>query len=50
MIVYNLNVFCVRACPAEAYSKLIVHADTVLAITIAFKSFQSVTRWNAYVP
>ena len=49
MIVDNLNVFRVRARPAEAHPELIVHADAVLPSTVAFQGFQPVTRWDAQV-
>jgi hypothetical protein len=46
MVVDDLNIFYVRACPAKAYSKLIVHSNAVLASSITFEGFQPVTRWN----
>jgi hypothetical protein len=49
MIVYDLNVFRICARPAEAYSELIVHTDTILPRAVTFEGFQSVTRWNAQV-
>jgi hypothetical protein len=49
MIIYNFYVFGVRARPAEAHSKLIVHTDAVLITTVTFKSFQPVARRNTQV-
>jgi len=46
MIVYNFDVFCIRTRPAETNSELIVYTNAVLVTAIAFKRFQSVTRWN----
>lgn len=49
VIIYDLNVFRVRASPAEARPELIVYADAVLPGTVAFQGFQSIARWDAEV-
>jgi hypothetical protein len=49
MGVYDFDVFsaCVR--PAETYTELIVHADTVLAKTIALQRLQPIARRHAQI-
>jgi hypothetical protein len=49
MIITNFNVKSVSVLPAEAYSPLVVYADTVLAFAFSFQLFEPVTRGNAQI-
>src|SRR5689334_13743179 len=49
MIVYDLNVLRVCACPTEAHPELSVDADTILPSTIVLQGFQPVPWWDAQI-
>jgi hypothetical protein len=42
MVIDNLNVICVSACPTETNPPLVVDSDAVLAGSIASKRFQAI--------
>jgi len=43
MIIDDLDVFRICAGPPETHAKLIVYADAVLAVAVAFQCFQTVS-------
>ena len=49
MVVHDLDIVspCVR--PMEAKAELIVNTNAVLAYTVPFQGFQSITRWNSQI-
>src|SRR3569833_1378431 len=47
MIVDDFHVFRIGARPAETDAELVVDPDAVLAVTVAFQFFQTVSGWNA---
>jgi hypothetical protein len=49
VIVGDFNFMCVTIQPPEADSKLVIDANAVLPFSIAFKRFESITRWNAQI-
>ncbi len=46
MIIYDLDVEYIPVLPAKAYPPLIVDADAVLPLAVAFQGLQPVSRWN----
>jgi len=50
MIVNNLHVECVTVSPNETDAVLIVDADTVLALPIAFQSFETIAWKDCQIP
>lgn len=49
MIIHDLDVFSTRVRPMEAEAELIVNTNAVLAYTVPFQGFQSITRWNSQI-
>ena len=49
MIICNLDIISVSGLPFEAYSPLIIDADTVLTGPIPSQLFQMISRWDAQV-
>ena len=49
MIIHDLEVFSTRVRPMEAEAELIVNTNAVLAYTVPFQGFQSITRWNSQI-
>ena len=47
MVVDYLDVFRAGVCPAKTQAELIVHANTILAGTVALQGFQAIARWRA---
>ena len=47
MVIDDLDVFRAGVCPAKTQAELIVHANTVLAGTVALQDFQAITRRRA---
>jgi hypothetical protein len=46
VIIGNFDIICVGGFPSETYPPLIVAANAMLSLTVAFQSFQSVSGWN----
>jgi len=44
MIIYDLNIVSIAIAPHKADTPLIVDANTVLPVSVAFERFQSITR------
>jgi len=44
VIINNCNVSRASVCPLKANSKLIIDADAILTLPIAFEQFKTVTR------
>ena len=46
MVVNNFNLINAIFSPLKTYTPLIIDANAVLSLTVAFESFQPVRRWN----
>jgi len=49
MVVNDCDFKRIASSPAEADAPLIVDPDAMLALSVAFQSFESVSRWDAKV-
>ncbi len=49
MVVHDLDIFGIGACPAKADAELVVHADAPLARAITLQVFKPVRRWCAQI-
>jgi hypothetical protein len=49
MIIHDLNVLGASACPTEADTKFVVDPNAILARSIAFERFQSISRRYAQI-
>ena len=46
MIIHNFNVFWPICSPGKANTILFINADTILPLTITFKTLKAVARWK----
>jgi hypothetical protein len=44
VVIHNFNLIGVSLAPRKTYSPLVIDTDTVLALSVAFQSLQSVPR------
>ena len=49
MVVHDLDIVCVPGSPPKTDTPLVVHANAVLAGTIATEFLQTIPRWNSKV-
>src|SRR5260221_60844 len=48
MVIHNLNIAGIRTVPAKTDAPLVVDADTILAVPIAFQRFKPVARRHGH--